>query len=100
MLENNIKELAKGLLNVYEEAYEIYKVEVDRIINNRIIDNNYIEHTLDYILNIYTEKGFNLFMRLLLYYRIVNYDNAKAYLELLKEERQEEYVDFIKKLRR
>ena len=95
-----LKELARGLLNCYEEAYNIYKVEVDRIINNHITDVNYIERTLDYILSIYTEKGFNLFMRLLLYYRLINYQNAKEYLEILKEDREEEYSDYVKKLRR
>ena len=99
MLDNNIKIMAEALNAVYEDAYNLYKQEVDRIINNKITDINYIERTLDYILSIYTEKGFNLFMRLLLYYRTVNYNNAKEYLEFLKEDREEEYKEFVKKLR-
>ena len=98
MIDDEFKRLAESLLSCYEKAYEIYQNEVEYIINNKIKDINYIERTLDYILSIYTEKGFNLFIKLLLYYRLVNYENAKAYLEILKEEREEEYTEFIKKL--
>ena len=100
MLDDNIMELAKGLLACYEEAYNIYSKEVDIIINNKITDINYIERTLDYIFSIYTEKGFNLYIKLLLYYRTVDLEGAKDYLEFLKEYREEEYQDFVKKLRR
>ena len=96
-MDNYLKSLANGLINCYEEAYNIYKNDVDTIINNKIDDINYIERTLDYIFSIYTEKGFYLYLKLLLYYRTVNYDNAIKYLEFLKEERAEEYNDFVKK---
>ncbi len=98
MLNNNIKELAKCLLNSYEEAYNIYAPEVDRIIKYKINDISYIERTLDYILGIYTDKGFYLFMKLLSYYKIVNLEGAKVYLEILKEDREEELKDYVKKL--
>ena len=99
MIDDDLKELAKGLLDTYEETYKLYQYEVDNIISNKIKDINYIERTLDYILGIYTDKGFNLFIELLLYYFTINYQKAKYYLELLKEEREEEYNDFIKKLK-
>ena len=97
MLDEHLKELAEGLLNCYEELYNIYKPEVDRIVKFKVKDINQIERTLDYILCIYTEKGFYLYLKLLLYYRIINYEGAKFYLELLKEEREEEYNEFVKK---
>ena len=100
MLDENLRELAEGLLNSYEEAYNIYSMEVDRIIKYKIKDINHIERTLDYILSIYTEKGFYLFLKLLLYYKTVNLEGAIDYLELLKEDREEEYEDFVKKLKR
>ncbi len=100
MLDENLRELAEGLLNSYEEAYNVYSMEVDRIIKYKIKDINHIERTLDYILSIYTEKGFYLFLKLLLYYKTVNLEGAKAYLEILKEDREEEYEDFVKKLKR
>lgn len=99
MIDENIRKLAKDLLDIYEHAYNLYKIDVDYIITNNVKDINYIERILDYVLSIYTEKGFNLFLLLLLYYKDVNYQNAKTYLEILKEERSEEYHDFIKKLK-
>ena len=98
MINDELKKMVTGLLECYEEAYNIYKRDVDIIINYQIKDINYIERTLDYILSIYIEKGFNLFIKLLLYYRTVNYQNALEYLEILKEERREEYDEFVKKL--
>lgn len=97
MIDENIKELAEELNKLYDEAYEIYKTEVDRIIKFQIKDVKHIERTLDYILDIYTEKGFNLFMELLQYYRTVNEENAREYLEILKGQREEEYYSYVKK---
>lgn len=99
-MDDNLIELARCLMECYEKAYEIYKIYVDNIINNKMTDINYIEHTLDYCLDIYTEKGFYLFLKLLLYYRTVNYQNAKEYLEILKDTREEEYQEFVKKLQK
>ena len=36
MLDNHLKELAEKLLNCYEESFNIYKLEVDRIIESNI----------------------------------------------------------------
>ena len=99
MIDENIKELAEELNKLYDEAYEIYKTEVSRIINFNITDVKHIERTLDYILDIYTDKGFDLFMELLWYYRKVNEENAREYLEILKEQREEEYQSFVKKIK-
>lgn len=97
---DNIIELAKGLMNSYEKMYELCYLEVERIIQYRICDINLIEHTLDMTLDIYTEKGFYLFLKLLLYYRTINLENAQDYLEILKENRFEEYNEFVKKYKK
>lgn len=97
---DNIIELAKGLMNSYEKMYELCYLEVERIIKYRICDISLIEHTLDMALEIYTEKGFYLFLKLLLYYRTVNFKNACEYLEILKEDRFEEYDEFVKKYKK
>lgn len=97
---DNIIKLCNELNDLYEEAYKLYKVEVDRIINYGINDINYIEHTLERILDIYTDKGFYLYIKLLLYYKTINYEHAKAYLEILKEIREEEYHEFVKKIKK
>ncbi len=36
MIDNNIKSLAKGLLDCYEDAYKLYFYEVNNIIFNKI----------------------------------------------------------------
>ncbi len=90
-------ELAKGLMECYEKMYNLCYLEVERIINKRITNNKIIEHTLDQVLDIYTEKGFYLFIKLLLYYRTVNEENAYSYLQIFKEYRTEEYDEFVKK---
>ena len=87
-------------MSCYEKAYKLCYPEVKRIITYKITDINLIERTLDQALDIYTEKGFYLFLKLLDYYKTVNYNNAKEYFEILKEQREEEYSDFVKKLKK
>ena len=97
-MDDKLKELAENLINCWEEMYNLCYSEVERIIKYQIKDINVIEHTLDMALDIYTDKGFYLFIKLLLYYKDVNYQNAKDYLEILKNDRSEEYDDFVKKI--
>ena len=99
-MNNDIKELAQGLVNCWEEMYNIYYPEVERIITYQIKDTNLIEHTLDHILDIYTEKGFKLYLKLVFYYSTFNIEGAYAYINILKEERQEEYEEYVKKLKK
>ena len=96
-MDDDLIKLAEGLVNCWEQMYNLCYPEVERIIKYKIKDINLIEHTLDYCLNIYNEKGFYLFLKLLLYYRTVNLENAKEYLLILKEQRKEEYDEFVKK---
>lgn len=98
MIDNNIEELAKELMECYEKAYEIRKLEVDNIIDNKVTDIKYIERTLDNCLDIYTEKGFYLFLKLLFYYSDVDPEKSYAYFDILKEHRREEYDEYVKKL--
>ena len=96
-MNKDFEELARNLACLYEESYKTYKQEVNYIINYHIKDINYIERTLDYIMDIYTDKGFILFLKLCTYYSTINYQGANAYLDILKEQRKEEYEDFVKK---
>ena len=99
-MNDNLKELVERLLESYEYMYNLCYQEVEIIISNKIKDIDLIEHTLDMALDIYTEKGFYLFIKLLLYYRTVNYQNARNYLEILKEDRRGEYQEFVKKIQK
>ena len=98
MSDEVFSKLAEELKEMYDKAYELYKVEVDTIINNKITDINYIEYTLDKCLEIYTEKGFYLFMKLLMYYSEVDLEKSFAYVDLVKEQRKEEFDEYEKKL--
>ncbi len=97
-MDDRIKKLAEELAKSYETAYNLCYPQVEYIINNNITDINIIEHTLDQVLDIYTEEGFYLFLKLLIYYRSINPENAKDYLELLIDFRPSEYIDFVKKI--
>ena len=100
MLDDNLRYLAKQLLDSYDVMYNLCYPEVERIINNQIKDINLIEHTLDQALDIYTEKGFNLFLKLVFYYSTIDTEKAYEYLNILKEIREEEYNEFIEKITR
>lgn len=99
-MDDEIKKLADDIVVCYNEAYDIYEPKVQTIINNQVKDCNYIEQILDYTIDNYAEKGFNLFMKLLLYYQTVNPYNAREYYELLKNTREEEHNEYVKKLKK
>ena len=84
----------------YDAAYEILLPVVENIINNKITDIDLIEHTLDQILDIHTEKGFNLFLKLVFYYSSIHLEKSFAYIDMLKEYRSEEYEQYVKKLKK
>ena len=98
MSDEVLKKLAKELMECYDKAYNIYKIDVDNIINNKITDIHYIEQTLDNCLDIYIDKGFNLFMKLLMYYSEVDLEKSFAYVDIVKEDRKEEYDEYVKKM--
>ena len=100
MSDEVFKELSKELTKQYDEAYNIWVLVVDNIINNKLRDIDLIEHTLDNIIGIYTEKGFNLFIKLLFYYSSVDLEKSYDYFDILKEQRSEEYDEYIKKLKK
>ena len=86
------------LMDSYNESYNYYEPIVKMIIKTNNKDINYIENTLDNIMDIYTDKGFDLFIELLNYYKNINKENANEYQEILKDMREEEYNEHVKKL--
>lgn len=81
----NIINLAKELNCLYEEMYQQLNLSVDYIIKNKITSTNTIEHCLDLVLGIPTEKGEQLFYKLCKYYLTVNEQNAKEYFDIYEE---------------
>lgn len=97
-MDDRLKELAMALMKTYDEAYNSCYINVVNIFKYQIEDINTIEKTLDQALDIYTEKGMYIFLKLWSYYRAINYQNACEYLEILKEDRGEEYHEYMKKI--
>ena len=97
-MNNELIKLANELARLYEEAYLIYEPLVNGIIDNKIRDINYIENIIDHVMDIYTEKGFYLCVKLIIYYSSINYNNAQEYLKILKEQRFDEYSELIDKI--
>ena len=98
MVNEQTKNLADEIMACYEEAYNYYSPIVDIIINNKIENIKLIENTLNHIIYIYTEKGFDLFMKLLLYYGSFNVEATYKYVDKAKIQRYSDYNAYIKKL--
>lgn len=79
-LFNEIKELASGLVKLWEIKYEIVKPQVINIIKNRITNKNMIEHTLDETLDIPTDKGYELHSLLCRYFSMIDKESAEFYM--------------------
>jgi predicted transcriptional regulator len=97
-MNNELIKLANELARLYEEAYLTYEPLVNGIIDNKIRDINYIENIIDHVMDIYTEKGFYLCVKLIIYFSSINYNNAQEYLKILKEQRFDEYSELIDKI--
>ena len=90
--------LPMEIINLYEQIYNEYSNEVDMIINNNITDHNIIENTLNKILSINTNKGFDLYMKLWLYYSNIALEKSFICLSHAKKERQKDFDEYVKKL--
>ena len=93
---DNIISLCNELNNLFEYQYNLLKPQVLEIINNKVKDIDIIEKYLDMLLNIQTDKGCNLFLRLCNYYYSINKENAQIYIDTYNEI-YEENAKLIKK---
>ena len=84
----NLKEifdLAKKLNELYEISYKQLLPDVKYIIEKNVKNTRFIECTLDNLLNIPTDKSYELFVLLCNYYESINADAAKFYLDSWNE---------------
>ena len=99
-LSNEIKELAAGLVKIYEIKYEMVKPQVINIIKNRITNKDIIEHTLDQTLDIPTDKGYELHSLLCRYFSMIDKESAEFYMNeynnFWNEEDEEKWKDIKK----
>ena len=84
-LPNNLKNMLDWLIKLYKQAHKEIKPEVLYIIKNNIKDIRLIEHTLDKLLNIPTEKCYILFTKLCNYVSKFDKETAEDYLEIYNE---------------
>ena len=99
-LFDEIKELASGLIKIYEIKYEMVKPQVITIIKNRITNKDIIEHTLDQTLDIPTDKGYELHSLLCRYFSMIDKESAEFYMNeynnFWNEEDEEKWKDIKK----
>ena len=99
-LSDEIKELASGLVKIYEIKYEMVKPQVITIIKNRITNKDIIEHTLDQTLDIPTDKGYELHSLLCRYFSMIDKESAEFYMNeynnFWNEEDEEKWKDIKK----
>ena len=99
-LSDEIKELASGLVKIYEIKYEMVKPQVITIIKNRITNKDIIEHTLDQTLDIPPDKGYELHSLLCRYFSMIDKESAEFYMNeynnFWNEEDEEKWKDIKK----
>ena len=94
MEEKFIKEIRgmfESLHELMRQNLPFWENEVDTIIANKETDQNKIERTFDYLLD-YTRHGIGneLYLLLIAYYRTVDAEGAASYLQIYREQGDEE----------
>ena len=82
---DEIMTLAAKLAKLHEIIYQQMQEEVELIIKTKSTDIDRIEHCLDTLLDIPTQKGYDLLQRLCNYYMLINNQNATFYLKAYQE---------------
>lgn len=85
MLDDKLKKQLQELTELYELAYKQVKPSVDYIIKNNIRDLKYIEKTFDDIINIPTDRCYQLFLKLYDYVKMFNKELANEYYQIYEE---------------
>lgn len=85
MLDNELKDMLNNLMQLYDLAYQSLKPKVAYIIKNNIKDTRFLESVLEELLNIPTDKCYNLLTKLCNYIMSFNHELAEDYLTLYDE---------------
>lgn len=90
--------MCRELIKLQEQQYEIVKMEIDGIINNRIKNEMYIERKLDEMLDILSfyenDETLLTFRKLCRYYYDINPQATADYIMFYKEQNDPEGVKF------
>ena len=82
---DNIYDLAKELDNIYEALYIDLNDDVSYIIKKNIRNTKFIQSTLDNLLDIPTDKAYDLFITLCDYYMTIDKEAAMFYIDTYDE---------------
>ena len=82
---DSIFELAKELNKLYETTYNLIAPDIEKIIRSKNRDIHLIEAYLDKLLDIPTDKAYNLLVRLCNYCMNIDKDIAEFYLNEYEE---------------
>ncbi len=89
MEEEKIFEMCRELIKLQEQQYQVVKMEIDGIINNRIKNEMYIERKLDEMLDILSfyenDETLLTFRKLCRYYYDINPQATAHYIMFYKE---------------
>ena len=81
-----IKELAKGINLLAKQAVPLYSGLVDDIISSQSVDQNHIEHTLDWMLDFcFDADMLLLYKKLCRYYYYINPQATVDYVNFYRE---------------
>lgn len=94
---DNIYDLVKKLYELYEVLYLDLVDDVSYIIKKNIRNTKFIENTLDNLLNVPTDKAYNLFITLCNYYMTIDKEAALNYIDIYQELYGEEKPKIKKK---
>lgn len=82
LISDDLVNMARGLMELYDIAYEQVKPKVQYLIVHHVQDMNVIDHIFDEVLNIPTEKAYQLYLQLCNYVATFNPKEAKEYIDL------------------
>ncbi len=82
---DNIIKVAAELNKLYNQEYLRLKKEVTNIIKTKSKEEKHIEKILDQLINIPTDKSYQLLIKLCNYVQTFNQELANDYLEIFKE---------------
>lgn len=85
-MKKELVNLIKNLKKVQKDYFNIIKLDVDYIINNKIVDKNMIEHLLDALLDICNdEESIKYYYKLCDYYDSIDKESSNFYRKELKK---------------
>ncbi len=97
-LPSDLREMFDGLMDLYDLAYEEIRRDVEIVILNGIKDEEIIAHIFDNILNVPTERCFELFNDLCDYTSTFNQGLVDDYIDIYNDLYGDDDIQNTKKM--